>query len=493
MADAVNLDESDWPNKDETTTLTKIYLFNCTNHLDVMENRAKPLVKQVGPYAFLEDRSKTNVTFNPDYIVEYRQKKSWFFEPSKSSGSLDDEVYTINMIAYILAESTRYPGHHGEDDYPFMRGMMDMAFNVVNESLFMKATVGNLTFGGLDSPLLHLGDFAGPELEEAISNNFPFERFGWFYARNGSETYDGLFEVFTGEDDLSKSGQISRWNGDPSLANFSPQPCDRLEGSVGDVFPPNQDVTPVSLFTPDLCRPIQFNFKQETQVNGVPGFKYQLNEEVMANGTFNENNICFNPNPDLTVDLPNDCLSQDDCNYSDPPEFHPLENAVNMYLPNGLLNVTACAYSKFASPIYVSHPHFYLADTAFLDQFHPDSDLNPNVEQHSSYLILNPETGTSLEIGIRTQINVLIRPFFGFPIEMFADTTPTFYPAIWIETITKQPEDFSPQPTTPPSSTIPGPTASPSSTMPSTTAAPAILLMVSFFSCFTFAALPIGW
>ena len=44
---------------------------------------------------------------------------------------------------------------------------------------------------------------------------------------------------------------------------------------------------------------------------------------------------------------------------------------------------------------------------------------------------------------------------------MFADTTPTFYPAVWFETITKQPEDFSPSPTPPPSSTIPSPTAGP--------------------------------
>ena len=31
------------------------------------------------------------------------------------------------------------------------------------------------------------------------SENIPFDRFGWFYDRNGSESYDGLFEMFTGE------------------------------------------------------------------------------------------------------------------------------------------------------------------------------------------------------------------------------------------------------------------------------------------------------
>ena len=185
-----------------------------------------------------------------------------------------------------------------------------------------------------------------------------------------------------------------------------------------------QDMTPESLFAPDLCRPIHFNFKEETQVNpnscgeslekvpmqvlGVPGYKYQVGEDVMANGTFNENNICFNPNPDLLVDLPIDCTSQASCT-TDPPEFHPLKNAVNMNLPNGLLNVTTCTFSKYASPTYVSHPHFYLADPNLLSQFHPESDLVPNEGQHSSYLIIHPETGTPLEIAIRTQINILYR------------------------------------------------------------------------------------
>ena len=36
------------------------------------------------------------------------------------------------------------------------------------------------------------------------SENIPFDRFGWFYDRNGSESYDGLFEMFTGEDDIYK-------------------------------------------------------------------------------------------------------------------------------------------------------------------------------------------------------------------------------------------------------------------------------------------------
>ena len=131
-----------------------------------------------------------------------------------------------------------------------------------------------------------------------------------------------------------------------------------------------------------------------------------------------------------------------------------------MHLPNGLLNVSAC---KYDSPAYVSFPHFYLADPALLDQFHPDSDLNPNEEEHSAYLSLMPKQGIPLEVAIRMQINILyryqstlaspitfikqnsFRPFTGFPIHMFENTEPTFYPAVWFETTTELPDDLASQ------------------------------------------------
>ena len=111
-----------------------------------------------------------------------------------------------------------------------------------------------------------------------------------------------------------------------------------------------------------------------------------------------------------------------------------------MHLPNGLLNVSAC---KYDSPAYVSFPHFYLADPALLDQFHPDSDLNPNEEEHSAYLSLMPKQGIPLEVAIRMQINILYRPMPW--IKMFEKFTPTFYPAVWFEVTTELPDDMAGQ------------------------------------------------
>ena len=40
---------------------------------------------------------------------------------------------------------------------------------------------------------------------------------------------------------------------------------------------------------------------------------------------------------------------------------------------------------------------------------------------------------------------IFSRPFTGFPIKMFANSTPTFYPAVWFETSTELPEDLASQ------------------------------------------------
>ena len=39
-----------------------------------------------------------------------------------------------------------------------------------------------------------------------------------------------------------------------------------MSGSAGEFFPMDRDKTSLSYFTPDLCRPIHFNFKEETEV-----------------------------------------------------------------------------------------------------------------------------------------------------------------------------------------------------------------------------------
>jgi scavenger receptor class B protein 1 len=110
--------------------------------------------------------------------------KTWFFEPELSNGTLDDEIWTLNMIAISAAETTRWSGHWGEEDYPFMQFMMEESIKQANETMFMRTRIGNLTFEGIGSPLLEMGDVGGP-MGDAINASIPYDKFGWFYSVSG--------------------------------------------------------------------------------------------------------------------------------------------------------------------------------------------------------------------------------------------------------------------------------------------------------------------
>ena len=230
--------------------------------------------------------------------------------------------------------------------------------------------------------------------------------------------------MFTGKDDIYKVGQISSWQGSSNMSKFYPEPCDGLYGSAGEFFPQDRDKTYISYFTPDLCRPISFKFKEKTKVSGISGYKYWLEEGFMANSTYNQTNWCYNSEPDLVPD------------YYD-QDARPMGDVPNMHLPNGLLNVSKCKYDSSA---YVSFPHFYMADPILLEQFHEESDLNPNEADHSSYLSIMPKQGIPLEVAIRMQINVLYR---SLPhVTMLENVTPTFFPAVWFEVLTELPANM---------------------------------------------------
>lgn len=290
----------------------------------------------------------------------------------------------------------------------------------------MKTKIRNITFDGIESDLLTM--MVDTPLEDAVE--MPFDKFAWFYQRNGSAEYDGRFEMWTGKDDIQKVGQITKWKNASDLSEFFPSPCSTLTGSAGEFFPPNRDKTSISYFSPDLCRTIFFNYKEKVNVEGVHGYKYILDWGLVGNATRNNSNSCYNPHPDYVQQIKEN-------SGEDSPDSRPIEGKVDLGLYDGLLNVTAC---KFNAPAYVSYPHFYMADPQLLESFHDDSDLHPNEAEHESYLSMIPKPGIPIQVSIRMQINVLLRSLKF--VSILEDVETTMFPMIWFETSTQLDEDM---------------------------------------------------
>lgn len=133
--------------------------------------------------------------------------------------------------------------------------------------LHITKTVGEFLFDGYEDPLLDL------VLKLNISKFvIPFKKFGWFVMvnigntyfhihanhynisqRNDSITYDGIFNMNTGGDDIRKLGILRTWNYDEHIPIWRDS-CADVTGTSGELWYPPQNDASVKVFTPDLCR-----------------------------------------------------------------------------------------------------------------------------------------------------------------------------------------------------------------------------------------------
>lgn len=79
--------------------------------------------------------------------------------------------------------------------------------------------------------------------------------------KNGTNA-DGLWEIYSGGQDYKKIGQLKSINGKSDVEGAWKGDCNNIKGSDGSFFPPllKKD-TPLSAFSPDVCRSVEYTRK----------------------------------------------------------------------------------------------------------------------------------------------------------------------------------------------------------------------------------------
>ena len=139
----------------------------------------------------------------------------------------------------------------------------------------------------------------------------PNVRFGLLAAKNCTGE---RLAIHTGAGNLSRMGNIVRWNNEPAMRKWSGE-CDALEASDAGVFPPLKvrRKEPILVFKAEACRRIQFEFSHVTSVFGMETHRYLIpeNEFHMSKGP-----KCY-------------------CEF-------------NGCLPDGLFDTSPCSYGQFS-------------------------------------------------------------------------------------------------------------------------------------------------
>lgn len=413
----------------------KIYLYNWTNPEEL--NVKKMHFTQVGPYYFREIRQKDNITFNHENkTVSYVQRRTWYFDEKLSNGSLTDVVTNLDIVVVTAVHKIRYWDHDWQKSLSFL-------LSSTSRRYYISKTVDELLFSGYTDSLVTMSKIM------PVEDVPTYDRVGWFYMRNGSDM-DGRLNMETGEDDISQLGIIRKWNY-RDTTRFFKIPCNTIEGSAGEFWPPNREKTDITLFSVDICRPITYEYEGTVSHLGVEGYRYTIDKKTLGNDTRrrypHEQAKFFEPTTTTedffvsehlsemgftttTESVPDNDRSSEKSSSEYSDDDPDVVNTGHCYCggectPSGLINVTAC---RFGAPVFISLPHFYKADPILLD---PIEGLTPSDKDHGFTITLEPMTGIPLEVSARFQINVLMQPS---EIVTLLNNVPKVYvPMFWFE------------------------------------------------------------
>ncbi|XP_003774359.1 lysosome membrane protein 2 [Sarcophilus harrisii] len=333
----------------------QFYFFNVTNPDEILQGE-DPHVEEVGPYTYREYRPRENIRFwDNGTKISAVNPKSYIFQRDLSVGDPEvDLIRTLNIPAITAMEWTKIN---------VLKEILEGLLKTYQQKLFVTHTVHDLLWGYKDE-LFSLISIFKPDIS-------PY--FGLFYGKNGTDDGDYLF--LTGEDSYLNFTKILEWNGRRSLNWWTSEKCNMINGTDGNSFHPliSKDEL-LYVFASDFCRSVYLTFSDIGNVEEIPFFRFTLPPEMLAN---NSDNSCF-------------CIPSGNC------------------LGSGVLNVSIC---KNGAPIFLSSPHFYQGDEKFISAI---KGMNPNKEDHETFMDINPLTGIILRGSNRFQINVHVRQIDGF-------------------------------------------------------------------------------
>ncbi|XP_046415486.1 protein croquemort-like isoform X2 [Neodiprion fabricii] len=358
----------------------KLHLYNWTNTEEFSNNATtKPNFVEMGPYVFREEHIKVNQTWNDNGTITFQQRRIWHFDESMSNGSLDDEITNLNVIGVTV-------GHFVRNENIAVRLTVNLMLERYGESLFVTKTARELLFEGYSNAFLdfvHTLDIPGV--------NIPFEKFGWFYGRNLSDTYDGVFNMHTGVEDVLNLGVLENWNY-RNRTDFWSGECSMIRGTTGELWPPVDRDESIEIFAPDICTSLVLSRANDTEILNVEGHRYITDRATFDNGSTVPSRACY-------------CVKE------------PCQ-------PSGMLDVSEC---RFGAPAYVSLPHFYQADDYYANAI---TGMEPREGKYNFEMVLEPTTGIPLNVKAQMQINILVEPVNGIAL-LTGIPAETYIPMLW--------------------------------------------------------------
>ncbi|XP_033757218.1 lysosome membrane protein 2-like [Pecten maximus] len=368
----------------------EFFFFDVLNPDEVTKMNKKMAVRQRGPYTYRLISTKTNITFNANGTVSYREPDTYVFDRSRSVGPESDTFLTLNVILLTIFNTIRY-------EYEFVKLMTELLADSVDDNqLFIRLSVHDILWGYEDTILRKVK-------EELQVLDIPFDdHFGFFYKLNNSD--DGIWTIESGKRNTANNFDIRFWNGKNMLDYWSTEESNMINGTDGNLFHPfvkKKDHPP--FFFSQLCRSMTVDYERDTVVHGIDTYRFTHPRDIFDNPDQNPANEGF-------------CTPMNNCP------------------PSGLYNISVC---RKGSPFSVSMPHFLYADESVINGV---QGIRPDAALHESYIDVMHDIGCVLKTERKYQINMLVRNNPDFTI--VKDIKDVYFPIFWFNESTVVTEDW---------------------------------------------------
>lgn len=340
----------------------ELYMFHISNYAEVLQG-STPLLVERGPYTYRVSLEKSNVTFNDNNTVTYKQVQTFVFDRDLSVGEENDTFTTINAPLFTVGTLLQF-------EASWLQTAVNALLEELGEVPLVTVSVYDI-FWGYEDRFLQLVKKVLDKFQ--IKSRIITGKFGYYMDKNNTD--DGQYTVNTGADDLSKFLIINSWNGKRCLDYWSTKWANMINGTDGSLFPPFVTKDRIlRMYDSNLYRSLSMVYSHASSVQAIRTMKFVVEEKEFANASANPDNAGF-------------CTPFDNC------------------IPSGVLN---CSAMGNGAPIYLSLPHFLGADPYYFAKVH---GLQPNKPRHQPYFHLHQLTGVCLAAARRYQLNIQVKEF----------------------------------------------------------------------------------
>jgi len=398
--------------------MIKFTFLEVSNYQEVNAGTEIPHLVERGPYTYREDWTKQELQWsNESQFLRFGQYRTYTFVKEKSCENCteDDTVRILNMpMVGLIAKAASVPATGASIIYnleKYLTGGTD------TDELFPETKVSDFLFNGINTGAV---DFMMHDT--VISPRLPpvFRENGFALFNGKQDTSENeCYEVETSVESWDRHTMITKWGkdnesmmGDLSGARTCSSKecvtwwesadaegrtgenstCNQLKGTNGQQFPPFiKDEEKLWIFNTLPCRSIFLNYKENTKIEGISVREYEV---PLDGADINKKiNVC------ACKELSDLVKNEDPCVKEKDEETLDISNCTTITrCYNGLQDITQCQ----GAPTYMSYPHFYLA----AEQQAYFTGLSPDPEAHRTFLKVEPNTGMTLSLHSRIQLNI---------------------------------------------------------------------------------------